>query len=97
MSTPDSRSTGMMGREYLDGGMLFLFPGIAERSFWMKDCLIHLDIIFIGNNKINKIYRNCPPCVQNDCVSYVGIGDKVLELPAGEYGFGEGDLLEFTD
>ena len=46
MSTPNAISTGMMGRENIDGGMLFLFPEIGERSFWMKDCLISLDIIF---------------------------------------------------
>ena len=33
MSTPSAISTGMMGREYLDGGMLFLFPEVSERSF----------------------------------------------------------------
>ena len=30
MSTPDSRTIGMMGREYLNGGMIFLFPEISE-------------------------------------------------------------------
>ncbi len=96
MSTPNSRSTGMMGREYLNGGMLFLFPEVAERSFWMKNCLIHLDIIFIVNNKITKIYRDCPPCNTNNCTSYTGRGNKVLELPSSEYNISEGDILEWT-
>ena len=54
MGTPNAISTGMMGRDNLEGGMLFIFPEIGERSFWMKDCLIPLDIIFIIDNKLLK-------------------------------------------
>ena len=96
MSTPNAISTGMMGRENLDGGMLFVFPEVSERSFWMKDCLISLDIIFIINNKVTKVHRNCPPCYENKCESYYGIGDKVLEVPSRRYSIDEGDVLEFT-
>ena len=97
MSTPNSISTGMMGRDYLDGGMLFMFEDVGERSFWMKDCLIPLDIIFMIKNKVNIIYRNCPPCDENKCQSYRGIADKVLELPTEQYYIKDGDILEFTD
>jgi len=97
MTTPDAISTGMMGRENLDGGMLFLFDNVGERSFWMKNCLVPLDIIFIVKDKVTKINRDCPPCHTNNCTSYQGIANKVLELPSGEYGVSEGDYLEFTD
>ena len=97
MSTPNAISTGMMGRENLDGGMLFTFAGITERSFWMKDCLISLDIVFIIGNKVTKVHKNCPPCIDGRCESYYGVGDKVLELPSGEYSISMGDVLEFTD
>jgi len=97
MSTPNAISTGMMGRENLDGGMLFVFPEVSERSFWMKDCLISLDIIFIINNKVTKVHRNCPPCYENKCESYYGVGDKVLEVPSGLYSIVEGQVLEFTE
>jgi len=97
MDTPNAITTGMMGRKYLDGGMLFVFPEISERSFWMKDCLISLDIIFIINNKVTKIYRNCTPCHNTKCRNYEGIGDRVLELSGGKYDVSEGDILEFTD
>jgi uncharacterized membrane protein (UPF0127 family) len=30
-----------------DGGMIFVFPDAQPRSFWMKDCLIDLDIAFL--------------------------------------------------
>ena len=57
MASPLAISTGMMGRESLDGGMLFIFDDVAERSFWMRDCLIPLDIIFIIDNKVTKVHR----------------------------------------
>tara|TARA_R110000824_G_scaffold239621_1_gene428261 strand:- start:663 stop:977 length:315 start_codon:yes stop_codon:yes gene_type:complete len=85
MDTPSSISTGMMGRNNLEGGMLFIFDDISERSFWMKNCLISLDIIFIAGNKVTDVHENCPPCVSEPCEHYWGIGDKVLELPAGDY------------
>jgi len=97
MSSPNAISTGMMGRKSLNGGMLFLFSDVAERSFWMKDCLISLDIIFIIENKVTKIYTNCPPCLDNKCDSYYGVGNRVLEFPSGKYSISEGDTLEFTD
>jgi len=83
MDTPQSRSVGMMGRDSLDGGMLFPFDSVGERSFWMKDCVIPLDIIFIIDNKINNISKNCQPCDGLDCENHSGLGDSVLELPGG--------------
>ena len=96
MTTPNAISTGMMGREYLDGGMLFLFTEVEERSFWMKDCLINLDIIFMVNDKVTKVHNNCPPCNKNNCKSYYGIANKVLEFPSGKYSIREGDILVFS-
>jgi|TARA_R110000744_G_scaffold210881_1_gene329983 uncharacterized membrane protein (UPF0127 family) len=96
MTTPNEHMTGMMGREYLAGGMLFLFSEVSERSFWMKDCIVPLDIVFIVKNKVTKVSSNCLPCNTNNCKSYFGIGDKVLELPAGKYSIREGDRLVFN-
>ena len=96
MSTPNAISTGMMGRETLVGGMLFVFPEISERSFWMKDCLMSLDIIFIIGNKVTKVHLDCPPCLENKCDFYYGVGDRVLEVPSGKYSISKGDILNFT-
>ena len=96
MSTPTAITVGMMGRSTLDGGMLFVFPEVAERSFWMKDCLISLDIVFIIGDKVTKVHRDCPPCNENKCESYYGIGDKVLEVAAGEYSITKDDTLIFS-
>ncbi len=48
--TSEERQEGLMDRESLDNstGMLFVFESPTTVSFWMKDTLIPLDIIFIN-------------------------------------------------
>lgn len=43
-----ARAQGLMFRRYLapDAGMLFVFPGPTQGSFWMKNTLLPLDIVF---------------------------------------------------
>ena len=99
VKTPTQRNRGMMGRKSLDGGMLFLFPNIQELSFWMKNCLIPLDIIFLVNNEVTHIEKNALPCATSACPAYRGIGNGVLELNAGEtdtLDIMKGDHLVFT-
>ena len=63
----------------------------------MKNCIVHLDIIYINENKIVKIHHNCKPCYDDDCDSYEGYGDLVLELPGGsckKYGISDGDEID---
>ena len=45
------REHGLMDRHFLteDGGMLFVFPDAAERSFWMKNCYIDIDLMFLDS------------------------------------------------
>ena len=44
-----ARTQGLMYRESIpeDGGMLFVFTESMVRSFWMKNCLIDIDLIFL--------------------------------------------------
>lgn len=48
--TGDTRLQGLSDRESIaeDGGMLFVFPGEAQREFVMRRCLVPIDIVFLG-------------------------------------------------
>ena len=62
--TPEQRQKGLMGRSSLkaQSGMLFLYESPRHVSFWMKNTLIGLDVIFLSSNgKILKIYHNAMP------------------------------------
>lgn len=45
----DERMLGLMFRQSIDehGGMIFVFPDVAMRSFWMKNCDTDMDLIFL--------------------------------------------------
>jgi hypothetical protein len=55
-----SRTRGLMYRESIpdDGGMLFIFPDSAVRPFWMGNCLVDIDIIFVdGGGRVTAVHR----------------------------------------
>ena len=84
--TSEEQAEGLMYRLELkkNGGMLFLFDNEKKASFWMKNTLIPLDIIFINKNgSINKIYKNTIPKSLKRIISK-GKVLAVLEINAGE-------------
>jgi uncharacterized membrane protein (UPF0127 family) len=83
MDTTDLQLQGMMGRNKLKGGMVFPYNDLAKREFHMQNCKISLDILFMDNNKINKIEYSAPPCNGEGCPKYSGKADTILELPGG--------------
>lgn len=95
-------SDGMKGKNFDStfNSMLFIMGEEKNQSFWMYECITDLDIIMIdSNNIITKIHHNCEPCVNiNECDTYNGFGDKVIELPGGNckyYDIKKGDRVSF--
>ncbi len=101
-SSIKDRARGLMFRESLEKnkGMLFLFRKQGEYSFWMKNVLIPLDIIWLNENKeVVHIAENCQPCPELPCQSIKP--DKkakyVLEINGGlvsKIGIKTGDTAE---
>ena len=94
-----SQSIGMMGKTFDStfDGLLFLMGG-KKQCFWMKNCIIPLDIIIIKNNVIVNIHHNCPPCNEEPCPSYCGRGNIVLEIAGGSsenLNIQAGDTIEY--
>jgi len=102
--TPELREKGLMFVKSLPEkkGMLFIFPESGKHSFWMKNTLIPLDMIWIDAGKeIVFIKGNVQPCLANEvCVGIVPNRDAkyVLELKAGSVdriGLQVSDVLSF--
>ncbi len=80
------RSVGLMYREHLDEnkGMLFTYPDENIRSFWMKNTLIPLDMIFINKNfEIVDIHQAEPCPKEGECPSYGAKAQYILEVNKG--------------
>ena len=98
--TDDTRSAGLMDVNDLpqDHGMLFIFDDERERSFWMANTPLSLDIIFADKDgKIVRIHRNTPPFSQENFESGAP-SMYVVEVNAGftiEHDITEGDMIEF--
>lgn len=87
--TPEKQERGLMFREELanDKGMLFVFSEPAPLTFWMRNTLIPLDMIFIGaDHKILSIHHRAQPHDETP-VSSNGDAIAVLEIPGGQAGF----------
>ena len=88
--SPDKRVKGLMLRHSMapDRGMLFLFPELGDRIFWMKNTLISLDILWLDESgAIIHIESHIPTCTRKDdgCPRYRSPykSRQVLELNGG--------------
>jgi uncharacterized membrane protein (UPF0127 family) len=99
-ATNAKRELGLMFRRHLDeaAGMIFLFKQPQHLTFWMKNTLIPLDMIFADpDGRIVGIVENAAPLSESiDAVD--GDSQFVLEVNGGfckRHGVIAGDRLRF--
>jgi poly-gamma-glutamate synthesis protein (capsule biosynthesis protein) len=103
--TAEERTKGLMYRENLAGnrGMLFIFSKEGLYSFWMKNTLIPLDIIWLNQNKeVVFMAKNSQPCGEKNCTGIKPDKEAkyVLEINGGlsdKINLKIGDRLIFDD
>ena len=62
--TFDERAMGLMFRTQMPrfSGMLFIYPEPSSVSFWMKNTLIPLDMVFLDQTGlVTKVHENATP------------------------------------
>lgn len=100
------RIRGMMFRRSMPAntGMLFIFSQPEQRSFWMKNCLIDLDVAFLGaDGRILNTWTmkaSAPDAADYGSYESAGPMKYAIELPAGtlaRVGLKAGDLIEFPE
>ena len=84
--TTAEKERGLIGKEYLgeNQGMLFIYKQPQQVTFWMKDMLIPIDIIWIENRRIIGFQENLLPDNGEKLYYSPGKIDYVLEIKAGE-------------
>lgn len=98
--TPEQQQQGLMNRQSLapDRGMIFPYDPPTDASFWMKNTLIPLDLVFIRENgTIGRIAANAVPMSLDPIPSLEPVA-AVLEIPGGraaELGLKTGDKVNW--
>ncbi len=86
-ATPEEQARGLMFRNEMpaDHGMLFVYDREGPRSFWMKNTLIPLDILFFDGERRLINWHMAKPCRADPCRGYSADAPAryVLELNAG--------------
>ena len=104
-TTPDAHAQGLMFRHHLPAtaGMLFVFEKDTLQTFWMKNTLIPLDMVFLSpEQRIRQLIEDVPPAdpaSPDDQIPQMwGQAQYVLELPAGtirRHRLTIGDVISF--
>ncbi|MEM9522977.1 MAG: DUF192 domain-containing protein [Pseudomonadota bacterium] len=84
--TAPERAQGLMYRETLarGAGMLFVYPFAQRVSFWMRNTLIPLDMIFVdARGVVRHVHENAVPLDETPIPGGGGDIQYVLEINGG--------------
>ena len=97
--TNSTRQMGLMYRKKMDlnRGMIFIFPDQDERTFWMRNTYLPLDMIFVSSEKkVVGVVENATPLTDTPRNSN-GPAKYVVEVNSGlakTWGVIKGTTLE---
>ena len=99
--TLEKRTKGLMFRDNLEGGMLFIMKEPQQLSFWMKNTYIPLDIFYIDEHNTILQIEQMQPCTESPCPIYTSTESALYALEtnsnfAEEHNIKPGDLIQFT-
>jgi len=111
--TEAKRQRGLMFRPSLEpgNGMLFVFDEPGSHPFWMQNCLISIDIIWLDEQgRVADVAASVPPCKLPGCTppcdsntcptySHKGQAKYVIEVVAGfaeAHGLKAGDRVQLA-
>lgn len=81
-----------------NSGMIFIYSKPDNRSFWMLNTFISLDIIFLDSNlKVLNIHKNTKTNQTTEVYNSKGEAQYVIELNAGsaeKFGIEEGSVFK---
>jgi hypothetical protein len=87
--TTAQHNQGLSGQTGFDVGvvgMLFTFPSLDERSFWMKGMLFPIDVIWLNQGRVIGMAQNVPILDKMGEITRFnsnGPADAILELKEG--------------
>ena len=98
---PEDQETGLMNRKSMpdDHGMIFVFPAERNLTFWMKNTLIPLDILYLDRAGRVVSVKHMKPLDETGVPSD-GPAMYAIELNAGtaaRVGIKAGDTLKLPD
>ena len=85
--TPALRARGLMFRDKLpeNEGMIFLFEQTGFYPFWMQNCLIAIDMIWVDDQKrVVSVAHSVPPCRMEGCAPPCNAGSCPNDSPTGD-------------
>jgi uncharacterized protein len=94
------RALGLMGRRELgpQAGMIFVWPEVAQRNFWMKNTPLPLDMIFSHRGQVVGVVPWAKP-YDETALGVNSPSDMVLEVPGGwaaQHGVGAGWQMKLS-
>lgn len=96
-----STQTGLMYRQSMaeNQAMLFVFNDSKQRSFYMKNTEIPLDIIYINSNKEIVSFQKNAKSFDETSLPSEAVSQYVLEINTGlsdKWNLEKGDKIQFT-